>query len=64
MSIVGVIKGLIDLFRMFMDMADKARKAEAERKRQELEKALEDLKNAKTDEEKWDAQGRIVDNSR
>lgn len=62
MSVIGAIKALIDLFFWFRQLQDNQRKAEAEVRRQEREKAVEDLKNAKTDEEKWDAQDRIVRN--
>lgn len=61
-SIFSIIRELISLIKLFMDMADKQRKAEAERKSQELKKAIEDLKNAKTEEDIWDAQDRIVRN--
>ena len=63
LNIVSVIKSIYNLIKMFMDMMAKQRLADAERRRQELDKAISDLQKAKTDQEIFDAQKRIVDNS-
>lgn len=63
LAIISVIKELIYFVRLLMDMAEKNRTAEREARRQRLDKALEDMKNAKTPEELMDAQKRIADNS-
>jgi len=62
LSVITIIKGIFDLIRMFMDMAEKSKVREAERKKLEREKAISDLANAKTQEEIWDAQERITKN--
>jgi hypothetical protein len=63
LAVFGVLKELINLVKLLMDMVEKNRIAEREARRQRLDKALEDMKNAKTPQEIMDAQKRIVDNS-
>lgn len=60
MSVIGAIKSLIDLWRWFLNWQAKERAKQAEIDRQERDKALEDLSNAKTEEEIWNAQERIT----
>jgi regulator of replication initiation timing len=63
LAVFSVLKELINLVKLLMDMVEKNRIVEREAKRQRLDKALEDMKNAKTPQEIMDAQKRIVDNS-
>jgi hypothetical protein len=63
LAVFSVLKELINLVKLLMDMVEKNRIAEREAKKQRLDKALEDMKNAKTPQELMDAQKRIVDNS-
>jgi hypothetical protein len=63
LAVFSVLKELINLVKLLMDMVEKNRIAEREARRQRLDKALEDMKNAKTPQEIMDAQKRIVDNS-
>ena len=51
---------LIGLWEEFLSFTDKQRIAEGEKKRQERQKAIDDLSTAKTDEEIFDAQERII----
>ncbi len=60
LSVISFIRELIALIRSIQDFLEKERSAKAEKNRQELEKALEDLKNAKTEKEFDDAQARVV----
>lgn len=59
---IAIIKALIDLWKVWQAYAKQQAKVVAERKRVELEKAIEDAKRATTLEEAFDAQNRIVDN--
>jgi DNA-binding transcriptional MerR regulator len=61
-NVIAIIKALIDLWRHLRDFLEQQRKAEAERKRQELDEAMKDAKNAKTEDEVWQSQDRIVRN--
>jgi len=63
LSIFSAIRELIKLVKVLMNMIDKKRIADAETRRQNLVKAIDDLKSAKTEREILDAQKRIVDNS-
>lgn len=64
LAVFSVLKELITLVKVLMDMVEanrvKAREVAREVARQELDKAIEELKAAKTDEEIADAQKRIV----
>ena len=62
LDVFGVIKQIIALIHLFLDYQEKLRQKEKQEKAERLEKAVEDLKNAKTEEEIWDAQRRIADN--
>ncbi len=61
-AVIQLVLKLMKLWDQFLDYADTQRKAEAEARRQRREKAIEDAENAKTEEEAWDAQKRIIDN--
>lgn len=61
-AIWQIIQALLGLWHAYQDQQEKNRVAEAERKRQEREKAVADLAKATTAEEKWDAQDRIIRN--
>ncbi len=63
MAVFTVIKELIKFIKLMLDFVEKKRIADAEHRRQEIIKASEDLRNAKTDEEIFKAQARIVKNS-
>lgn len=64
LAVFSVLKELITLVKLLMDMVEanrvKAREVAREVARQELDKAIEALKAANTDEEIADAQKRIV----
>jgi DNA-binding transcriptional regulator GbsR (MarR family) len=65
-SIFALIQLLLKLFGLwdqFRNYADTQFKKEIEERRQAREKAIEDLKNAKTEEEFDEAQERIARNS-
>lgn len=53
---------LFKLWDRFMEHVDHTRALEAEARAQAREKALEDLKNAKTEEEIWRAQEELIKN--
>lgn len=58
-ALIEVVKGL---FHLFDFLRDKLRKEQLEKKEEALEKAVDDSKVAKTEEEFFDAQERIVNN--
>lgn len=60
--VIQLILKALGLWEGFQSFSDQQRIAEAETKRQNREKAIEDLKNAKTPQEILDAQSRIVAN--
>lgn len=59
---IAIIKALIDLWKTWQQYQKQQRIVMAERKQQELEKAIEDAKKATTAEEAFNAQERIVNN--
>jgi hypothetical protein len=64
-SIFAIIQLLLKLFGLwdqFRNYLDAAYTAEAEKKRQEIEKGVEEMLKAETDEEIWNAQDRITRN--
>ena len=61
-NIIAIIKALWSLWNYLKEYQEQQRIIEAEKKRQARDKAIEDLKNAKTEEEIWDAQDRLVKN--
>lgn len=61
-ALIEIIRAIFRLWNEFRAWQEREREAEAARKRIERDKAIEDLKKAKTDEEIWDAQDRIVSN--
>ena len=63
MTIISVLKEFFNLLKVFRDMIESKRIADAEKRRQALDKATSDLANAKTEQEIIDAQKRIVENS-
>lgn len=63
LAIVSAIREIYKIVKVFLDMIEKKRVADALKRRQRLREAVNDLSNAQSDEEKKDAQRRIVDNS-
>ena len=63
LAIVSAIRELYKIVKVFLNMIEKKRVADALKRRQRLREAVNDLSNAQSDEEKKDAQRRIVDNS-
>jgi len=61
-AVVGVIKELITLIRMLLAWIEQTKEAEAAKRSEERKKAIEDLKNARTVEEAYEAQERIINN--
>lgn len=61
-AVIGVIKELIALIKLFYGWIEAQKNAEAEKRAQEREKALEDIQKAQTEEEFDAAQDRVVDN--
>lgn len=59
-NIYGILKALLDLFKYFQQWQENQRKKEALEKEQQLDQALKDLEEAKTDEEIFAAQERIA----
>ncbi len=58
----SILKALLDFWNYFKKWQEDQRIAEANKKSQAAKKAIEDLKNAKTQEEVWDAQNKVVKN--
>jgi hypothetical protein len=58
-SLVEIIRGLIHLFDV---IRERLRRREEEKKGDELNRAIDDSKRAKTEEEIFDSQDRIIDN--
>lgn len=61
-DVIKLILAFFGLYKEAKDAAEVARRAEAEQRTQQREKAVEDSKVAETDEEIWDSQDRIVRN--
>jgi biopolymer transport protein ExbB/TolQ len=61
-AFIDILKALLSLWREFKDQRELEQIKEKLEKTVEREKAIKDLENAKTDEEIWDAQERIVRN--
>lgn len=61
-ALVSVIRAIFSLIAEFQAIQEANKKAEAEKRRQEREKAADDLANAQTEEEFDNAQDRLVDN--
>ncbi len=61
-SAIILLLKLFGLWEQFADYIDKARIAETEARRQRREKALDDLKNTKTEEDFDKAQSDVVNN--
>jgi hypothetical protein len=57
---VEIIRALFALWRTFKDWRRQREIEEASKRGQDRVKAIDDVKNAKTPEEAWDAQERIV----
>lgn len=61
-AIIQVVLKLIGLWDQFLDWSDQKRVAEAEERRQKREQAISDLDKAKTDEDIFNEQTKIVNN--
>ncbi len=61
-AIIRILLGLIGAWESFLAYTDKIRAAEAEKKNQDRDKAIDAAQVAKTPEEAWDAQTKVVDN--
>lgn len=59
-NIYGILKALLDLIRYIRQWQEDQRKKDALEKEQQLDQALKDLEEAKTDEEIFAAQERIA----
>ena len=64
LAVFSVLKELIKFIKMMMDFVEKKRIAEREERGRALAQAVKDLKVAETDEAIFDAQARIVKNSK
>jgi Sec-independent protein translocase protein TatA len=62
-DLIKIIRALIGLYEEFRRFKEAQKKAEEEKRRQELDKALGDAEKATTPDEAFDAQDRVVDNS-
>lgn len=60
-AIIQVILKLFGLWEGFLSWSDKKKIADQEKNKQDRDKALEDLKNAQTEEEFNKAQSGVVD---
>lgn len=58
----AILKGLLDLSRYLRDYRERQALKKDRQKAKARQQAVDDLKEAKTDEEIFDAQKRIVDN--
>jgi ADP-dependent phosphofructokinase/glucokinase len=61
-AFIDILKALLSLWREFKEQREIDQAKEKLKKRAEREKAIKDLENAKTSDELWDAQDRIVRN--
>jgi hypothetical protein len=61
-AIIQLLLKLFGLWESFCNYTDKLRAAEAAAKTERREKAVDDATKAKTAEEAWDAEERIVAN--
>lgn len=61
-AIFAVIKALIDLFKFFRNWKVQQDKVEAGKRQQELEKAVDKVSEAQTDEEIFNEQDKIMSN--
>jgi hypothetical protein len=59
-SAISVIRAIFDLIKMIKDWQESEREKEALNRQLARDQAIENLKNAKTEEEIWDAQERIA----
>jgi hypothetical protein len=59
---IAIISALISLWRYLRDYVAEQKRQADERKRQEMDQAIKDAENAKTETDIWDSQGRIVRN--
>lgn len=64
MAVFAVLKELIAFIKSMIDLVERKKIEDRERRRQALLRATEDMKKAKTDAEIWAAQQKIVDNSK
>lgn len=62
-SVIQTIRAVIDLFKQVRKLVKENQKNEIDRQKSERRQAIEDLKNAKTEEDFWNAQRRISRNS-
>lgn len=62
-AVIQLLLKAIGLWEQFLDYAEKQKIAEAEKRNQDRNKAVDEQKNAKTEEEFDRAQDKIVDNS-
>lgn len=60
-QIVQLLLKVFGLWEAFLDYMDASHSAALEERRQKREKALAELDRAKTDEEIWEAQEKVVD---
>jgi hypothetical protein len=56
------IRALLDLIKFLQNWKIQQDKIKAEKRQQELEKAVDNSKNAQTDEEIWKSQDEIIKN--
>jgi hypothetical protein len=64
LAVFSVLKELIKFIKAMIDFADRKRLADALERELALAQAVKDLKVAETDEAIFDAQARIVKNSK
>mgnify|MGYP001029681247 CR=1 FL=1 len=62
MSIISVLRALIDLFKYLQNWIEQQRKIEAAKRQEALEQAVDESLAAETDEDIWNAQNKIVSN--
>lgn len=61
-KVIGILSALVEIYRLIVSVWKSSQDKKAEEKSDELDKAVEDAKKAKTPEEAFNAQDRIVDN--
>ena len=59
---LAVLQGLLEMWKRWQEYQTTRREALAEEKRQALEAAVEESKNAETEEDIWKSQEKIVEN--
>lgn len=62
MSIISVLRALIDLFKYLQNWQAQQEKIEAAKRQEALEQAVDEALAAETDEEIWNAQDKIISN--